>query len=206
MKVKICGITNLDDARAAIEAGADALGFVFALEAKSRGRYIEPDAAQEIIAKLPPFVLTVAVCVNETQERLEQYLRFTDRVQLCGEEDPSLCKGLGSRAIKSLRVGPAFSLDQLAVYAPTACLLDTFRPGVHGGAGEIFDWRVARAAVECGYSIVLAGGLNPENVAAAIQAVRPDAVDVSSGVEKAPGRKDHERMREFIRQAKLPLS
>jgi phosphoribosylanthranilate isomerase len=206
MKVKICGITNLDDALAACDAGADALGFVFAAEAAKRNRYIAPETARTIIAALPPFVTTVAVTVNETLEHLREYLEFVDLVQLHGEEDEALCRALGARAIQVFRPGPGFALDAIDACPARACLLDAAAPGERGGSGERGDWELARRAVDTGKPIVLAGGLHPENVAEAVRAVRPYAVDVSSGVEAAPGKKDHERVRSFIRNAKLPVA
>lgn len=207
MKVKICGITNLEDALAACDAGADALGFVFAREAKDRNRYISPRAAQEICHALPPFVAKVAVCVNEPVDQIMQYLHFVDFVQLCGEETPLDCQFVARRAIKVFRAGPDFKPEDMLAYPTKAYLLDAATPGVHGGTGVPCDWELARRAVALGRPIILAGGLTPENVAEAVAKVRPYAVDVSGGVESAPGKKDHERVRLFIQNAKqLPVS
>lgn len=206
MRVKICGITNLDDALAACDAGADALGFVFAPEARKRNRYIDPDAAAAIIARLPPFVLTVAVTVNEPLERLREYLTLVDRVQLHGEEPPAVASALGARAIQAFRPDGGFDASALSAYACGGYLLDAHVPGARGGTGTTGDWAAARAAADLGVPIILAGGLTPENVAEAIRAVRPYGVDTSGGVEAAPGKKDHERVRRFIHEAKTSLS
>jgi phosphoribosylanthranilate isomerase len=205
-RVKICGITNLDDAVAACEAGADALGFVFAPEARTRNRYIDPEAAQRIVEALPPFVATVAVCVNEPLDRLREYLGFVDAVQLCGDETPDECAAVAARAIKVFRAGPQFDPAAMLAYPARAYLLDASVPGSHGGSGVACDWNVARRAVALPRPIILAGGLDPENVAGAVRTVRPFAVDASGGVEAAPGKKDHERIRRFIRNAQSALS
>lgn len=204
MRVKICGITNLEDALAACDAGADALGFVFAPEAKARNRYIEPEQARAIIEKLPPFVTTVAVCVNEPTSRLLEYAKFCDRVQLCGEERAEDVARLPQdRVIKVLRAGPDFNLAAASSFPASAYLLDAACG--HGGAGAACDWTAARKAVDAGLRVILAGGLTPDNVAEAVRAVRPYAVDTSGGVESAPGKKDHDKIRRFIANAKLPV-
>lgn len=196
-KVKICGITNLDDARAAVELGADALGFVFAEEAKKRRRCIAPEDAFEIIAQLPPFVSTVAVVVNARLDQLAQWLSYVDLIQFHGEEAPEEIP-LNSAAIKAFRAGPELSIEQMQRYETRAWLLDAFVPGERGGTGTFADWEFAKRIVDAGRPVILAGGLEPENVADAVRAVRPFAVDVSGGVEAAPGKKDHERIRQFI--------
>jgi phosphoribosylanthranilate isomerase len=205
-KVKICGIVNESDALAACEAGADALGFVVADEAKSRNRYISPRSARRIIDKLPPFIMTVAVCVDETPETLRELLEIFDRVQLCGSERPEDCLSIADRAIKAFRVGAGFHPADMLAYPTAAYLLDAYAPDSHGGTGKVFDWNVAREAVSLERPVILAGGLTPENVAEAVRTVHPYAVDVSGGVESAPGKKDHERIRQFVRNAKLSVS
>lgn len=205
-KVKICGITNCADALAACDAGADAIGFVFAEEARARGRYMSPDDVVKIVDKLPPFVLTVAVTVNEQPQRLMEYLEFVDRVQLCGDERVEDCVAVGDRAIKAFRVDAQFNPAVMMGYPTSAYLLDAYAPGKHGGTGETCDWALARQAVAMGRPVILAGGLTPENVADAVRQVRPYAVDVSGGVESTPGKKDHERIRSFITNARLSLS
>ena len=206
MKVKICGITSLEDALAAVEAGADALGFNFAEEAKSKGRYIDPDDARNIVKQLPATVLSVAVTVNEEPQRLNEYLDFFDRVQLHGEETPERCREFGPRAIKAFRVGPDFTPEHMLEYSVGAYLLDAYVPEQRGGTGKTCDWETARRARELGVPLVLAGGLTPENVAEAARTVQPWAVDVSGGVESEPGKKDHERLRSFIHNAKISVS
>jgi len=205
IRIKICGITNLEDALAACDAGADALGFVFAPEARARNRYIEPQAAQRIAAQLPPFVTTIAVTVDEHLDRLREYLTFLDRVQLCGREPDEFCEELGEKAIRAVHAGVDFDPAKDLPRKEATYLLDTFHAGAHGGTGMTCDWRGAARAVELGYNIILAGGLTPENVAEAVRTVRPCAVDTSGGVEGAPGKKDHERIRRFIQNARLPV-
>lgn len=201
IKIKICGITSLEDAQAAVTAGADALGFVFY---KKSPRNVSFEQASAIIRCLPPFVQTVGLFVNEdlaiingTADRCG-----LDIVQLHGEETPEFCAGVKRRVIKAFRVIDASSLDQIKNYDVAACLLDAWCPDAYGGTGKTFNWDLAAAAVteRC---IILAGGLTPENVAEAVQTVRPYAVDVSSGVEAGPGRKDHEKVADFIHAAKL---
>ena len=204
-RVKICGITNIEDALAACDAGADALGFVFAEEAKARNRYIELDDAIAIIRELPPFVTTVAVCVNESIERLANILTYFDCVQFHGEEQPADIP-LPHVAIKAFRTGPEFTLSSLYAYQARAFLLDAWVPDHRGGSGDTSDWEVAKEAVATGKPIILAGGLTPENVAEAVRAVRPYGVDTSGGVERSPGKKDHDRVRAFIDNAKASLA
>lgn len=206
MKVKICGITNLEDAEAAVEAGADMLGFNFAEEAKAKNRYIEPDAARKIIETLPPHVQSVAVTVNETADKLHAYLEFADKVQLHGEESIDLCRKFGQKAIKAFRAGGGFSVELALRYPVGTYLIDAFVPGTRGGTGVTCDWDTAVALRETGTPLILAGGLTPENVFAAVDIVRPYAVDTAGGVEKEPGKKDHERLRAFIHNAKTSLS
>ncbi len=196
-KVKICGITSRDDALAACDAGADALGFVLAPEAKKRNRYIDADAAAALITQLPACVITVGVVVNETLERMRELLTVFDRLQLHGEETPELCARLGTRAYKAFRVGEGLTLDTFAAYPGEICLLDAWSPEEHGGTGRICDWHFAAEAARR-KKIILAGGLSPENVEEAVLRVRPYAVDVSSGLETAPGIKDHEKIHTFI--------
>ncbi len=205
MKVKICGITNLDDALAAVDAGADALGFNFAEEAKAKRRYISPGDAHRIMEKLPPFVVTVAVFVNPTQAQLLE--NVMDRFQFHGEEPPEFTASFGERAIKALRMGPDFTPAWANQYNVGAILLDAYDPSARGGTGKTADWQRAREATsKIDMPVLLAGGLTPENVAEAVRMVRPYGVDVSGGVEKEPGKKDHEKLRRFIHEAKLPIS
>jgi phosphoribosylanthranilate isomerase len=205
MRVKICGITNLDDALAAVDAGADALGFVFAEEAKARNRFIAPEDAYEIISKLPPFITTVAVTVNDPMELLAQYLIYMDCIQLHGEELPGHLP-IEHLAIKAFRARPDMMVDEMLPYHTRAWLIDAYSGDTRGGTGHTCDWELAKAAVETGRPVILAGGLTPDNVAEAIQTVRPFAVDTSSGVEAAPGKKDHDKVRRFIHNAKASLA
>ncbi len=204
VRVKICGITNLEDALAAVEAGADALGFNFYPKSP---RYIEPERARAIIERLPPFVTPVGVFVNEYD--LEAMARAMARarlavVQLHGDERPAFCREVAERwrVIKAVRVASERDLRGLADYTVHALLLDAARPGAYGGTGERFDWELARHVAQFVPTLILAGGLSPENVAEAIRLVRPYAVDVCTGVEARPGKKDLERMRAFIAVAK----
>ena len=184
----------------AVEAGADALGFV--LYEKST-RFINPISAAEIIAKLPPFIQTVGLFVNEELEKVNwtaDYCGF-DLVQFHGDETPEDCLGVNRRVIKAFRMQINVSIEPLKNYQVSGYLLDAWCPDCYGGTGKSFNWEMAAAAAQYG-RIILAGGLMPENVAEAIVAVRPYAVDVSSGVESSPGKKDREKVREFIRKAK----
>ena len=203
MRIKVCGITNLNDALLACKAGADALGFVFAPEARKRNRYISPEDARSIIAQLPPFVTTVAVCVNEPLAQLREWLTFVDRVQLHGEEAPESYAPVAERAIKAVRIGAGFDPATLKAHPASAFLLDACVAGERGGTGVRCDWTAARDVVAAsGRPVVLAGGLTPDNVVEAIISVRPAGVDVSGGVEAEPGRKDPVKIREFIQNAK----
>ena len=202
--IKICGITNLEDARAAVEAGADALGFNFY---RGSRRYIEPREARRIIEALPPGILSVGVFVNEDgPETLARKAREAGvaLVQLHGEETPDYCRRLGGlRVVKALRVGSDFDPSSAREYEAEAILLDAFAPQERGGTGLCFDWSVARIVREHVPALYLAGGLTPETVAEAIRLVEPFAVDVCSGVEKAPGRKDARRLRAFMEAARF---
>jgi phosphoribosylanthranilate isomerase len=201
VKVKICGITNIDDAMAAVEFGADALGFVFF---EGSPRRISHNDAAAIIKKLPSFITPVGVFVDETSEKIEKITAWTgiDVIQLHGNEPPDMCYFL-RRMIKAIRVKSLESLDPLVHYKDrvSAFLLDTFSPDVFGGSGQIFNWDIAAYAKQFG-RIILAGGLTPDNVAEATEHVRPYGVDVSSGVESGKGKKDHAKMKLFIEKAK----
>lgn len=200
IKIKICGITNIEDALAAVEAGADALGFVFC---KQSPRNISPEQATAIIRRLPPFVQIVGLFVNENLGFVNDTadLCGLDIVQLHGEETPEFCAGVKRRVIKAFRVKDFTSLEQINGYNVAACLLDAWSPVAHGGTGHTFNWEIAAVAAASHY-IILAGGLTPDNVADAVKAVRPYAVDVSSGVESDPGCKDHRKIFEFCNNAK----
>lgn len=196
--IKVCGITNLDDALAAAELGADAIGFVFA----SSPRQVSPETAQEIIKTLPPLVRTVGVFVDEDAERVAYIAECCDLdlLQFHGQETAAYCGRFGRGVVKAVRVQNENDLTACPEYAGVveAFLLDTYVAGQAGGTGVTFDWTIAHAARRYG-RIILAGGLNPDNVAAAIRVAEPYAVDVSSRIEKKPGVKDHEKMAQFIR-------
>jgi phosphoribosylanthranilate isomerase len=198
VRVKICGITNLEDALLAAKLGADALGFIFYPPSP---RSIAPDAARAIIAQLPPFVTTVGVFVDENAATLKELAAQVglDWLQLQGKETPEYCRGLGRRVIKAFRIRDENSLQELAAYQGVvqALLLDTYKEGLVGGTGETFNWDLAREARKYG-PVILAGGLTAENVAQAIAAAQPQAVDVASRVEAAPGKKDPLKLTEFI--------
>ena len=197
--VKVCGITNLDDARAAVEAGADALGFNFY---RPSPRYIEPIAARAIIDKLPADVLTVGVFVNEeTPKRVEEIANEAGvaALQLHGDESPEYCVALKDRyVIKVFGVGGDFAPERALAYDVQAVMLDALDRKVRGGTGRMVDWLAARRIRELVPKLFLAGGLSPRNVAEAIAAVRPYAVDACSSLESSPGRKDAARVRAFV--------
>ncbi len=194
-RVKICGITNLRDARAAAAAGADALGFVFA----PSPRRIDPGNAREIIRHLPPFITTVGVFVDSpVAEMMDIKTRCgLDVLQLHGDEPVEILEKITGPVIKTISVGKSGSPEP-AAYPCAAILLDTYVPGTHGGTGKTFDWYLA-ADWTGPQPLILAGGLTPENVIEAINQTRPYAVDTSSGVELEPGVKNHEKIRAFIR-------
>lgn len=202
VKVKICGITNLEDALIAAEYGADALGFIFY---EQSSRYINPGDARAIIRELPPFVDAVGVFVNEDVDEIRKIKGFTgiDVVQLHGDEIPKICEDLDTKVIKAFRIKGIEDVGSLAYYKNkvSGCLLDTYSEALPGGTGEPFDWDLATEAKQYG-RIILAGGLTPANVSEAVKKVRPYAVDVASGVEERPGKKDHKKVKSFIERAK----
>ncbi len=206
-RIKICGITSLEDALAATEAGADALGFVFYPPSP---RYVTPERAASICASLPPFIARVAVFANPTQEQVEQVLRAggIDTLQFHGDESRAFCEGFARAYLKTARVRPELDLlNYLHPYAnATGWLLDTYREDLFGGIGAAFDWSLIPAKLE--RPVILSGGLEPENVAAAIARLRPWGVDVSSGVELErdgkllKGRKDPHKIARFIAEVR----
>ena len=197
VKLKVCGITSLADARAAIAVGAEYLGFNFY---RKSPRYLTPDAARAIIAQLPEDVLTVGIFVNEAQPqdvRASLQAANVQLAQLHGDEDPAYCAAVGAeRVIKALRVGDGFEARQVLDYPARAILLDAFDKNLYGGTGKTANWNVAREVAQL-VPLFLAGGLSPDNIAAAICAVQPFAVDVNSGVERAPGHKDPDKLRQL---------
>jgi phosphoribosylanthranilate isomerase len=201
VRVKICGVTNWADARLAVDLGVDALGFNFYAPSP---RSVSPAAAWDIIRRLPPFVAAVGVFVDWPTDAvtvLAGALRL-NAVQLHGHEAPGTARDIAAkhRVIKAFGVGPGFRLAELGRYgAASAFLLDGFQPGLHGGTGRTADWRLARRAKRYG-RVILAGGIKPSNVARAIAEVRPWGVDVASGVERRPGKKDAGALREWMRE------
>jgi phosphoribosylanthranilate isomerase len=202
--VKICGITNLADALSAVEAGADALGFNFYPKSP---RYIDPQTAREIVDQLPRHVLTVGVFVNEeSPEKVRQIATEAGvgALQLHGDESPDYCKALADQyVIKALAVGSEFNVQQAIKYNVNAILLDTRDGKLRGGTGRVFDWSIAREVSELVPRLFLAGGLSPENVAEAIACVNPYAVDACSALEDVSGKKNHERLRAFIKSVRV---
>ena len=199
--VKICGITNLADGLAAANAGADALGFVFYEQSP---RCLSLEAAASIIRQLPPSVVRVGVFVNAPEGLVLRAIRDCglNLLQFHGDESPDYCLQFGLMSMKAFRVRDAESLRPLQAYGTDAWLLDAYAPEKPGGTGERFNWDLALEARNLGRPIILAGGLTPENVAEAIRRVQPYGVDVSSGVEASPGRKDHAKVKAFIQAAR----
>ncbi len=200
IKIKICGITNLEDALAAAEFGADALGFIFY---KKSPRYIDPEKAVEIISQLPPIIVPVGIFVNEREEKIREIQELTciQTIQLHGDETPEFCQRFGVRVIKAFQVKDKESIKHMAHYHVGAFLLDSYRDGQRGGTGTIFDWHLAVVAKTFG-KIILAGGLTPENAAEAVKLVQPYGVDVSGGVEREKGFKDHAKIKKFISEVR----
>ena len=200
-KVKICGITNVADGIAAAEAGADMIGLMFAAQSP---RLITLSAAAEISRALPPFVLRVGVFVNPEQADVTRAIAECglSLLQFHGDEPSGFCTQFGVMSMKAVRVKNADSLAALENFPTDAFLLDAYSKGGLGGTGEKFDWDLAIEAQKFGKPIFLAGGLTPENVADAVKKVKPFAVDVSSGVESSPGKKDAVKIKAFISSVK----
>ncbi|HEX9665020.1 MAG TPA: phosphoribosylanthranilate isomerase [Thermodesulfobacteriota bacterium] len=195
-KIKICGITNLDDAFLALDLGADALGFIFYRDSK---RYISSEDALRIISKLPPFVTTVGVFVNQGVEELKSMKREIgfDLFQLHGDEEPDYCRELGNSVIKAIGVKDCINQDDIDSFPVQALLFDAYSTAEFGGTGRSFNWGLLKG-IALSKSVILSGGLTPENVAEAIDIVNPYAVDVSSGVEDYPGKKNPVKLKAFI--------
>lgn len=199
-RVKVCGITSIQDARAAIDAGADALGFVFYPPSP---RYISVESAAVIMEQLPAFVCTVGLFVNASVDEIEHCIERTqvDLLQFHGDEDAAFCESFSRPYIKALRVNsdvhkPSDVAELAQAYSSArGILLDTYRKGVPGGTGESFDWGLVPTSID---NVILAGGLTPQNVAGAIATVRPYAVDVSGGVEASHGIKDTVKIQQFF--------
>ena len=202
VRVKICGITNYQDASHAIKLGVHALGFIFA----SSPRQIMPDKARDIICAIPPFVKTVGVFVNEDPAKIREIMQFCglDLVQLHGDESPDLCRELMPYSIKAFRLKDEKDLSALKPYAgrTRALLFDTYSEEKVGGTGKTFDWDLAIKGKELGMPVILSGGLTPSNIETAISKVRPFAVDVNSGVEERPAKKSPTLMRKLMKTIK----
>ncbi|HEV8662504.1 MAG TPA: phosphoribosylanthranilate isomerase [Candidatus Methylomirabilis sp.] len=196
VRVKICGITNREDAEASVAAGADALGFIFV---PGTPRCLSPEAAQAIIRGLPPFIVPVGVFAGTSLPEVRATVQACGlgAVQLHGDEDAAFAAAVPVRVIRTIRVRDAGSLVGLAGYPAHAFLLDAYAEDRIGGTGRRVSLELLRAAQRLG-RVVVSGGLTPENVAEVVAAVRPYAVDCSSGVERAPGLKDHARVRAFV--------
>ena len=201
VKVKICGITSVTDAQAAERAGADMIGLMFYEQSP---RNLSMEQAAEIAHNVSPFVLKVGVFVNPDEAEVMEAIRVCglNLLQFHGDETPEFCTQFGVMSLKAFRVRDAGSLKDLEKFPTDAWLLDAYSKNGLGGTGERFNWDLAVEANKLGKHIFLAGGLTPENVAAAVRRVNPFAVDVSSGVESAPGKKDHDKVRAFIKAAK----
>ena len=198
VRIKICGLTNLEDSLKAAELGADAVGFIFY---GGSPRNVKPETVVAITDKLPPFLGRVGVFVGQSAAEIWEIVRFCglDTVQLHGTRPPEFMGKLKVNVIKSLRLRSVDDLVMLKEYGQaSAFLLDTFDEKQIGGTGKSFNWQWALAAKSYGRPIILSGGLTPDNVVEAVRLARPAAVDVSSGVESAPGKKDYEKMADFI--------
>lgn len=199
IKIKICGITNGRDALWAEKLGVDALGFIFA----ESPRRVYPRAVEKIISLLPPFISRVGVFVNEDKEKVREIAQICSltSLQFHGEESPSYCQEFKEwKVIKSFRVKDEEILKEIPQYKVDAYLLDTYSVNKHGGTGRTFNWEIAQKVKKLGVPIILSGGLNLENITQGITKVKPYAVDVSSGVEKEPGKKDHQKLKDFVKK------
>ena len=201
-RIKVCGITSVDDARAAVEAGADAIGLVFY---EKSPRYVTVEQARQIARTVPPFVTVVGLFVNASDEYMQEVLAQVPLtlLQFHGDEADDWCRGWRRQYIKALRVRPGMSLPDAIAACPGASgvLLDAYRKGVPGGTGESFDWGLIPDSLE--KPVILAGGLHEHNVVQAIDQIAPYAVDVSSGVESQPGIKDHDKLVAFIKAVEM---
>jgi len=202
VKVKICGITNLEDALASVNASCDALGFVFY---KKSPRYIDPRKAAEIVKKLPRNIIKVGVFVNAREKNIRRIAKLCslNMLQFHGNESPQYCARFGNfRVIKAFRVKNHIDENELLKYHPFAYLFDNYLPSKAGGTGKEFDWKLIRHLDRIKRPVFLSGGLSVRNVRRAIKEARPAWVDASSLLEKTPGRKDHKKVKEFIRRAR----
>ncbi len=198
-RIKICGITSLEDARLAVDLGADALGFVFA----ESPRQVTPDAVRQFIRQLPPLIATIGVFVDESIENVERIFHFCalSAVQLHGDEDTEYHRQLSIPWVQAIRVRDDRQLKMIKSAGLPCMLLDTYDPQARGGTGKTFDWDIARRATEY-TNVILSGGLYRRNIKQALTVVQPYAVDVSSGVEERPGRKDCKKLQQFINEVR----
>jgi phosphoribosylanthranilate isomerase len=198
VKVKICGTTNYEDALFAVESGADALGFIFA----DSPRRILPETARDIIRRLPPFIESVGVFVNEVPEVITEIVSLCgiDLIQLHGKETPDICAQFMPRVIKTIAVKDDSVLKDIPSYRGSVkgLLLDTYSEKTAGGTGKVFNWDLAIQIKDMGMPIILAGGIGPSNIVEAVSKVKPYAVDVNSGVEERPGKKSHALITELF--------
>ncbi len=197
IEIKICGITNLDDALAAYESGADALGFIFYPKSP---RYVSPEKAKEIIENIPREITRVGVFVNHRAKEVKEIVEFCglNLVQLHGDETPGYCRQFtASIVIKAFSPGTENDLQELKDYPVKAILMDTYDPGLFGGTGKTSSWELASKIRES-HPLILSGGLDIDNIIEAIETVHPNAVDINSGVESSPGEKDHNKVKEII--------
>lgn len=205
VKIKICGITNIDDAAKAVYYGANALGFVFY---KKSPRYISPSKARRIVEAMPPFVTPVGVFVDQKERAIREILKFTriSTVQFHGDEDPAFCTRFSDvKIIKAFRVGQDFDIERVKKYKVDAYLFDTYQEAQFGGTGKTFNWDIIKN-VKWIKPVILSGGLKSENIRDALETVKPDSIDISSGVEKMPGIKNHNLIREFFETVYSALS
>jgi len=197
IRVKICGITRVEDAKASLDLGADAIGFVFYPKSP---RYIEPTKAKDIVSYVSPFITSVGVFVNESLENIISIANTCklDVIQLHGDEQQDIIDKIPRKIVKAIRIKDETDLQRFNLYSDVdAFLLDTFVENKLGGTGQVFDWKIAEKAKSKG-KIILSGGLNPDNIAEAISKVKPYGVDVSSGIELMPGKKDYALARRFL--------
>ena len=203
IRIKICGITNKEDALKAVALGAWAIGFVFHKESP---RYIGPYKAKRIIESLPPFITPVGVFVNQKEGAIKDIAEFCSlgALQFHGDESPEFCRRFKNyRTIKAFRLRNDFNFETTPSYKTSALLLDSYQEDKHGGTGKTWDWALLKKVKHYGAPIILSGGLNAKNIKQAIEEVRPFAVDVSSGVEESPGKKNERLLKEFFDAAYL---
>ena len=196
-QIKICGMTNQEDALFAASSGVDALGFIFY---EKTPRFVTPEKAKGIIAALPGEVARIGVFVNHSYDEIERIRTFCnlDMIQLHGDESPEFCRRFpSSMVVRSFALRTEDDLRLLDDYPGTPILADSYAPGLRGGTGRIVDWNLARRVMKT-HPLILSGGLSPDNISEALAAVSPDAVDINSGVETAPGKKDPEKIRAIV--------